>query len=392
MEQLFDLYMAKLAETKTDFVRYLHDRINWDSQLIAIVGARGIGKTTLVLQHIKLTGAQKESLYVAADNTYFSSNTLFDTASAFVRNGGKTFYIDEVHKYAGWSREIKMIYDYLPDLKVVVTGSSILDIAKGTDADLSRRAIPYLMEGLSFREYLNYTLGTGIRAFSLEEIIAGNAELPPEAGHPLVHFKEYLAKGYFPFFKTDDYLMRLENVINHTMEMDIPAFAGMSISSARKLKKLLYVISRSVPFKPNFSEIGRALAIDRGTVSDYMVYMEKSGLTRQLNAAPDGMALVEKTEKVYLGNTNFIHALSDGNPDTGNIRETFFLSALAVNHKVTASPVSDFLVDGHIFEVRGRGKSGKQVREVEDAYYIVKDDIEHAYMNIIPLWAFGLNY
>ena len=391
MEQLFDLYMAKLAETKTDFVRYLHDRINWDSQLIAIVGARGIGKTTLVLQHIKLTGAQKESLYVAADNTYFSSNTLFDTASAFVRNGGKTLYIDEVHKYAGWPREIKMIYDYLPDLKVVVTGSSILDIVKGTDADLSRRAIPYLMEGLSFREYLNYTLGTGIRAFSLEEIIAGNAELPPEAGHPLVHFKEYLAKGYFPFFKTDDYLMRLENVINHTMEIDIPAFAGMSISSARKLKKLLYVISRSVPFKPNFSEIGRALAIDRGTVSDYMVYMEKSGLTRQLNAAPDGMALVEKTEKVYLGNTNFIHALSDGNPDTGNIRETFFLSALAVNHKVTASPVSDFLVDGHTFEVGGRGKSGKQVREVEDAY-IVKDDIEHAYMNIIPLWAFGLNY
>lgn len=391
MEQLFDLYMAKLAETKTDFVRYLHDRINWDSQLIAIVGARGIGKTTLVLQHIKLTGAQKESLYVAADNTYFSSNTLFDTASAFVRNGGKTLYIDEVHKYAGWSREIKMIYDYLPDLKVVVTGSSILDIVKGTDADLSRRAIPYLMEGLSFREYLNYTLGAGIRAFSLEEIIAGNAELPPEAGHPLVHFKEYLAKGYFPFFKTDDYLMRLENVINHTMEIDIPAFAGMSISSARKLKKLLYVISRSVPFKPNFSEIGRALAIDRGTVSDYMVYMEKSGLTRQLNAAPDGMALVEKTEKVYLGNTNFIHALSDGNPDTGNIRETFFLSALAVNHKVTASPVSDFLVDGHTFEVGGRGKSGKQVRELEDAY-IVKDDIEHAYMNIIPLWAFGLNY
>lgn len=150
-------------------------------------------------------------------------------------------------------------------------------------------------------------------------------------------------------------------------------------------------ISRSVPFKPNFSEIGRALAIDRGTVSDYMVYMERSGLTRQLNAAPDGMALVKKTEKVYLGNTNFIHALSDGNPDTGNIRETFFLSALAVNHKVTASPVSDFLVDGHIFEVRGRGKSGKQVRELADAY-IVKDDIEHAYMNIIPLWAFGLNY
>ncbi len=391
LSQLFDLYSVKLSETDTRFVRYLHDRINWDSRLIVIVGARGVGKTTMVLQHIMLADAVKESLYIAADNTYFSTNTLFDTASAFVKGGGKALYIDEVHKYPDWSREVKMMYDYLPDLRVVVTGSSILDIVKGTDADLSRRAIPYTLEGLSFREYLNFSLGLHIEPLSLDDIIAGNIALPQEIRHPLVHFKDYLAKGYFPFFSQDDYFVRLENVINHTMEIDIPAFAGMSIATSRKLKKLLYVISRNVPFKPNFSEIGRSLSMDRGTVADYMVYIEKSGLTRQLNMSGGGMSLFEKPEKVYLGNTNFIYALSDGMQNPGNVRETFFLSAMSVNHTVTASPVADFVVEGHTFEVGGKGKIGKQVKDVGDAY-IVKDDIEHAYMNIIPLWAFGLDY
>ena len=206
-----------------------------------------------------------------------------------------------------------------------------------------------------------------------------------------MHFREYLSKGYFPFSAQDNYLMRLENVINHTLEIDIPFFANMSAATVRKLKKLLYVVSRSVPFKPNFSEIGRALSIDRGTVADYMVYLEKAGLTRQLNISGGGMSVVEKVEKIYLANTNFIYALSDGHPDIGNIRETFFISAMVVNHKVAASPVSDFLVDGYTFEVGGRGKSGKQLRGTDDAF-VVKDDIEHAYMNIIPLWAFGLNY
>lgn len=391
MEQLFELYTSKLAETSVGFVRYLHDRIDWNSRLVVIVGARGVGKTTMLLQHIRLTCAEKESLYIAADNTYFSSNTLFDTATAFSRGGGKILYIDEAHKYPDWSREIKMMYDYLPDLKIVVTGSSVLDIRKGVDADLSRRAITYAMEGLSFREFLNFRLGTDIRPFSLEEIIAGNAVLPEQIKYPLMHFREYLSKGYFPFSAQDNYLMRLENVINHTLEIDIPFFANMSAATVRKLKKLLYVVSRSVPFKPNFSEIGRALSIDRGTVADYMVYLEKAGLTRQLNISGGGMSVVEKVEKIYLANTNFIYALSDGHPDIGNIRETFFISAMVVNHKVAASPVSDFLVDGYTFEVGGRGKSGKQLRGTDDAF-VVKDDIEHAYMNIIPLWAFGLNY
>lgn len=391
MEKLYELYAKKLKTVSTDFVRYLYNQINWDSQLIVIMGARGVGKTTMVLQHILLTDAKKESLYVSADNTFFAGNTLYDIATKFAQQGGKVLYIDEVHKYQDWSKEVKMMYDFLPDLKVVITGSSILELIRGTDADLSRRAIRYKLEGLSFREYLNFSRGLNIPTYTLEEILDGKVELPAEVKYPLAHFKEYLTKGYFPFFKQDDYYQRLENVINQTMEVDIPAYAKMNASTARKLKQLLYVISRSVPFKPNFTEIGRAISCDRGTVADHMVYMEKSTLIRQLNFAPHGMDLVQKVDKIYLGNTCFIYALADENPEIGNIRETFFYCAMCVNHKVTSSPAADFLVKGHTFEVGGKSKKQKQIKNVNDAF-IVKDDIENAYMNIIPLWTFGFNY
>lgn len=391
MEKLYELYAKKLKTVSTDFVRYLYDQINWNSQLIVIMGARGVGKTTMVLQRILMTDAKKESLYISADNTFFAGNTLYDIATKFAQEGGRVLYIDEVHKYQDWSKEVKMMYDFLPDLKVVITGSSILELIRGTDADLSRRSIRYKLEGLSFREYLNFSLGLNIPAYSLEDILDGKVELPAEVKYPLAHFKEYLTKGYFPFFKQDDYYQRLENVINQTMEVDIPAYAKMNVSTARKLKQLLYVVSRSVPFKPNFTEIGRAISSDRGTVADHMVYMEKSTLIRQLNFAPDGMNLVQKVDKIYLGNTCFIYALADENPDIGNIRETFFYCAMCVNHKVTSSPAADFLVKDHTFEVGGKSKKQKQIKNVNDAF-IVKDDIENAYMNIIPLWTFGFNY
>lgn len=391
MEKLYELYAKKLKTVSTDFVRYLYDQINWESQLIVIMGARGVGKTTMVLQRILMTDSKKESLYISADNTFFAGNTLYDIATKFAQQGGRVLYIDEVHKYQDWSKEVKMMYDFLPDLKVVITGSSILELLRGTDADLSRRAIRYKLEGLSFREYLNFSLGLNIPAYSLEDILDGKVELPEEVKYPLAHFKEYLSKGYFPFFKQDDYYQRLENVINQTMEVDIPTYARMNVSTARKLKQLLYVISRSVPFKPNFTEIGRAISSDRGTVADHMVYMEKSTLIRQLNFAPDGMDLLQKVDKIYLGNTCFIYALADEHPEIGNIRETFFYCAMCVNHKVTSSPTADFLLKGHTFEVGGKSKKQKQIKNVRDAF-VVKDDIENAYMNVIPLWTFGFNY
>ena len=387
MEKLYELFYAKLDETPTNFLRYLHDRINWDNRMIAILGERGVGKTTLMLQKIKLDGAA-HTLYFGADNVYFSQHTLFDTANEFYRKGGQRLYIDEIHKYPSWSAELKMIYDYCPQLQVVITGSSILDLYKGT-ADLSRRIISYTLVGLSFREFLAMAKGIVLPPASLEEILRHEVRFP--AGErPLALFDDYLKTGYYPFWKETDFATRLTNVINQTVENDIPTYAKMNISTSRKLKQLLFIISQSVPFKPNYTEIGAAMECDRGTVADLAYYMDKARLTMSLRHQEDGMKNYGKPEKLYLGNTNLIQALSEGKPEVGNIRETFFLSQMRVNHEVFASQ-ADFLINGKTFEVGGKSKGKKQIVEVKDAF-VVKDDIEYGYENIIPLWHFGMGY
>ncbi|MBQ5452313.1 MAG: AAA family ATPase [Bacteroidales bacterium] len=391
MEQLFQIYTDILKRTDTTFVRYLHGKINWLSRLIVIVGARGVGKTTMLLQHIKISNATSKSLYISADNTFFSAHSLYDTADKFHKLGGRFLYIDEAHKYKNWSQEVKMMYDTLPDLNIVVTGSSILDIGKSTDADLSRRAIRYTMEGMSFREYINMTRKVNIKAYSFDEIINHEVNLPEEIAHPLPLWNEYISRGNYPFFAMDDYYSRIDNVVNQTLEVDIPAFAGMNATTSRKLKKLLFVIAQSSPFKPNLSEIGRAIECDRSTVSDYIVYMEKAGLLRQLRTAGNGMSLIERPEKLFLANTTLIHALGEDKPNIGNIRETAFFALMSVNNTVKASPVSDFLVSGKTFEVGGKSKTQRQIKDTPDSY-IVKDDIENGYLNVIPLWNFGMNY
>ena len=388
MDKLYELFYAKLDETPTNFLRYLHDRINWDNRMIAILGERGVGKTTLMLQKIKLDGA-KHTLYFGADNVYFSQHTLFDTANEFYRKGGQRLYIDEIHKYPSWSAELKMIYDYCPQLQVVITGSSILDLYKGT-ADLSRRIISYTLVGLSFREFLAMAKGIVLPPASLEEILCHKVSFP--AGErPLALFDDYLKTGYYPFWKETDFATRLTNVINQTVENDIPTYAKMNISTSRKLKQLLFIISQSVPFKPNYTEIGAAMECDRGTVADLAYYMDKARLTMSLRHHEDGMKNYGKPEKLYLGNTNLIQALSEGKPEVGNIRETFFLSQMQVNHEVFASKAADFLINGKTFEVGGKSKGKKQIAEVKDAF-IVKDDIEYGYENTIPLWLFGMGY
>ena len=388
MEKLYELFYAKLDETPTRFLRYLHSRINWDNRMIAILGERGVGKTTLMLQKIKLDGAA-HTLYFGADNVYFSQHTLFDTANEFYRKGGQRLYIDEIHKYPSWSAELKMIYDYCPQLQVVITGSSILDLYKGT-TDLSRRIISYTLVGLSFREFLAMAKDIVLPPASFEEILRHEVGFP--AGErPLALFDDYLKTGYYPFWKETDFATRLTNVINQTVENDIPTYAKMNISTSRKLKQLLFIISQSVPFKPNYTEIGAAMECDRGTVADLAYYMDKARLTMSLRHQEDGMKNYGKPEKLYLGNTNLIQALSEGKPEVGNIRETFFLSQMQVNHEVFASKAADFLINGKTFEVGGKNKNKKQIADVKDAF-VVKDDIEYGYENIIPLWHFGMNY
>lgn len=389
MEQLNEQYRTLLQKTETSFIRYLHDKINWNARMLAIVGERGVGKTTLLFQHIKLYNNPEVALFVSADNIYFANNRLYDLASMFYKNGGEHLYIDEIHKYPDWSKELKMMYDSFPKLQIIFTGSSILDIYKGT-ADLSRRALLYTLHGLSFREYLNFAKGYDFPACDLEQILAGNVQIPG-IDHPLPLFKEYLTQGYYPFFNDVEYFQRLRNILNVTLETDIPMYAKMSVSIARKLKQFLYIISQSVPFKPNYSKIAEMMETNRNQLADFMVYLEKAGLVILLRNPPTGLGELGRVEKIYLGNTNLIYAISDDRPDIGNIRETFFLSQMRVNHSVTAAIKTDFIVDGNTFEVGGRNKKQKQIEGLENAY-IVKDDIEYAYRNVIPLWAFGFNY
>ncbi|MFO7791290.1 MAG: ATP-binding protein [Bacteroidota bacterium] len=389
MERLYAQFRHLLERTKTKNIRYLHDEINWENRLSGIVGPRGVGKTTMLLQHIKLYHNIQDTLYVSMDDFYFSENRLYQLADIFSKKGGKYLFLDEIHKYAQWSKDLKMIYDNIPELTVVFTGSSILDIYKGSD-DLSRRALTYYMQGLSFREYLNISKGLELTPLSLDDILA-NKTKPGNIKHPIQYFQEYLKNGYYPFFKEPGYTQRLNNVINLSLETDIPLHVNMNVATTQKLKKLLFIISRSVPFKPNFTKIADMIGIHRNQVVEFLHYFEKAGLIRQLRTETGGLRLLGKIEKVYFDNTNLMYALSENKPNTGNLRETFFFNQMGLQHKLFQSPVADFKLNEYTFEIGGINKGQKQVKEIDKAF-IVKDDIEYGYGNSIPLWTFGLNY
>lgn len=390
MDSLIRTSRLLIDSVNTDFIRYIHDEISWNSRLVAILGSRGVGKTTLLLQHIKLHENIDDVLFVTADDFYFTTHRLFDLALDFSRNGGKKLYIDEIHKYSGWSREIKNIYDTIPDLKIVYTGSSILDLEKG-GADLSRRKLEYLMPGLSFREYLNISQKLNLPSYTLDEILAGKVTFSYSDFKPIMHFKEYLKQGYYPFFNEDEYLLRLRGILKQIVEVDIPMFANMQITSGNKLKKLLYVIAQSSPFKPNNAKLERDLQLNRNSLPEYFEYLEKAGLINLLREKVSGIKILEKVEKVYLNNPNIAYALSETTPDIGNIRETIFFSLMRVKHMVASSTASDFEIDNYTFEVGGKNKKHKQIKDIPNSY-IVKDDIEYAHLNTIPLWMFGFVY
>lgn len=389
MEKLVQRFQKLLSQTDTTFLRYNHQVINWNDRMTAIVGARGVGKTTLILQHIKLHHSQKDTLYVSADDFYFSEHKLLDFAEEFHRLGGKHLFVDEIHKYAGWSKEMKLIYDYLPNLQVIFTGSSILDIFRGTD-DLSRRVLLYKMYGMSFREYLNMQYHLSLPTYTLKQIL--NHEVVAEGVEfPLAAFKEYLKNGYYPFAGQGNYGERLLQTINTILETDIPLFAKLNVSTAAKLRHLLVVLSQSVPFKPNYSSLAKIIDIDRQTLTDYIVYMEKAGLIKQLYDATGGIQGLGKVTKLYLENTNLAYVLGKDTPEIGNLRETFFFNQLAVNHDVVASSKSDFHIAPYTFEIGGRKKGNAQIVGIENAF-VIKDDIEYGFGNTIPLWHFGFLY
>ncbi len=389
MEQLFEYFNRKLEETPTDLVRYMYDRIAWNGHALGLVGPRGVGKSTLLLQYIKQELNTKESLYVSADHLYFSSHRLVDVADSFYKMGGKHLFIDEIHKYEGWSAEVKQIFDSYADLQLIISGSSILEIAKGM-ADLSRRVPIYEMQGLSFREYLHLFHGIRMQPIGWEQLLNHSYEIPG-VKHPLPLFQDYLRRGYYPFGGDPAFDLELTQVVEQTMESDIPLYLNANVSVGRKLKQLLMIIAESVPFKPVMQKLADLTGIGRNNVQDYLHYIERAGMIAQLRNATGGIRGLGKTEKIYLDNTNLIYVLTPKRADIGNVRETFFMNQLRVVDDVMCSPVSDFLVDGRTFEIGGRKKGQKQIAEVADGF-VVKDDIETGYANVLPLWAFGLMY
>ena len=388
-ESLYAYMRLQLELTCSDFHRYLYNDVNWSARMVAITGARGVGKSTMVLQYVKTQISDCKVLYISADHTFFTTHTLVEVADDFSKEAGSLLVIDEVHKYPDWSRELKQIYDTHPDLKVIFTGSSVLDIIDGV-ADLSRRVLHYTMYGLSFREYLGLFHHISVPKYSLEEILDGKAHIEGML-HPLPAFREYLSEGYYPFAIEGDFPLRMQNVITKTIESDIAQYAGLRATTAKKLKKMLAVISGLAPYKPNADNLALEIGISRNSVQDYLSLLERAQLIGQLRDDTGGIRGLGKVEKVYIDNPSLMRVLSGGKTDVGNMRETFFYNQMRVKNDVISSRQSDFKIEKYTFEVGGRKKGKKQIEDIPDSF-IVKDDIEFAQGNVIPLWAFGLNY
>ena len=397
MENLIQQFQSRLKNINFTFKRYLYKQINWNNRLIAIIGARGVGKTTLLLQHIKDTYKDlNEVLYVSLDNLYFGKHTLSEFADEFVKYGGKYLYIDEVHKYPNWSVEIKNIYDSYPELFIIITGSSALNIHKGK-GDLSRRIVIYKMNGLSFREFIKLKYNIDFKTYTLKEITENATEIAQNINteiKPIKLFKEYLETGYYPFFTegNDHYYERLEQAVNEIIETDLPTMESIDFSAVYNIKKLLMVISELVPFKPNVSKLSVQIGINRDTLLKYLYWLQRAELLLLLNSGTYGISKMNKPEKVYLNNTNLIYALSGDSANIGTVRETFFFNQLNVGHKITYPSKADFLIDNEFtFEIGGKNKTQKQIIGLENAF-IAADNIEYAYKNTIPVWMFGFLY
>jgi len=394
---LEEKFIRKIAAVRLDFVRCTMQEINWESRLIGVRGARGVGKTTLMLQYIKrnllIDGS---TLYVSLDNLWFAEHKLINLTDEFVKKGGKTIFLDEVHKYPNWAQELKNIYDDYPELKIVFTGSSLLEILNAR-ADLSRRAVMYTMQGLSYREYLSLVLSRDFPVFSLEEILTNHQSISQELNaqfKPLQHFENYIKNGYYPFFveERDLYYQRLEEVINLILEVELPLLRKVDIAYVPKLKQLLQIISQSVPFMPNVSKLSARIGINRNTLVSYLYFLQEAHLTKNLYKNAKGITQLQKPDKIYLENTNLQFAFSAENSNKGNLRETFFINQLEKQHKVEYIDKGDFLIDDtYTFEIGEKNKTKKQIKEVSNSH-VVLDNLEYGTSNRIPLWMFGFLY
>jgi predicted AAA+ superfamily ATPase len=386
-----------VANVSLHFKRYLFDRIKWNNRLIGIKGARGTGKTTLLLQWLKEQNLPTEkAAYFSLDDLYFTNHSLKETVRAFYKNGGQILVLDEVHKYKNWSQEIKNSYDFYPELTIVFTGSSIIDIAK-QEGDLSRRALLYELVGLSFREYLSMMRIVDLPILKLKDLLHNPSEIKkkiPQNFRPQEHFGNYLNNGYYPFglTDTDTVYQRINQLIRTIVEIDMAELQDFDIRNAKKLLQLIYVIAQQVPFKPNLTSLAAKTKIHRNSLNNYLYYLEQAKIISLLFPAGNSIATLQKPEKIVLNNTTLLYALAEEKSEIGTVRETFFVSQLQTLHKVQLPKQGDFIIDDKFtFEIGGKGKGQKQILGVENAW-IVKDDTDLPMLNTLPLWMFGLLY
>ena len=393
---IVEFYHSKLSQVSLDFKRYLYPQINWDSSVIGIMGERGVGKTTMLLQRIKEKYVNPDdTFYISLDHYWFVTHELQDLIKFMYKRGITEFYIDEVHKYKGWSGILKTLVDELHDLRIVYTGSSLLEI-DNAKVDMSRRQTPYTLKGMSFREYLEYEGILKMNAVTLEELLSNHVPIAMDIVSKtkvLVAFDTYLHTGVYPFYRDagKDFLVRLKEVVDTVIESDLPAVEKITYDTVDKCKKLLMIIAENVPLQPNVDKLATSLGTTRDTLLKLLYKLDKAEILELLTVELKSYKKLVNPEKIYLGNTNLMYALSP-KIEIGTLRETFFIDQCASVGTVQMPPKGDFLVNGkYLFEVGGEGKTFDQIADIPNSYLAV-DGIETGYGARIPLWMFGLLY
>ncbi len=397
MERLYVFQEQLIRATTFLFRRDFIDKIEWDERLIGLIGARGVGKTTLILQHLtENTESKEETLYITIDNLAMPIESLFTFAEEFYKSGGKRLYIDEIHKFPNWAIELKNVYDLIPGLKVVFSGSSILKILDDK-TDLSRRAVIYSIPGLSFREFLQIKLSIELPVYNLEKILNNHESIASSlvrSFQPLALYNPYMKFGHYPYFLQSEntYGIKLNSTINYVLENEISTFLRADLRTIQKLKRLLYIIAASVPFQPNISKLAQALELNRTTLLSYLSLLDTAEIIHSLFNSGSFYGKLSKPGKILLLHPNLAFCMNPQNMNQGSLRESFIVNQLKYNHKVELSNVADFLIDEKItFEIGGKGKTRRQIKNVPESY-IIADDLETGSKNKIPMWLFGFLY
>lgn len=397
MQKVYLTYSRLLSAVDTSYHRYLYDEINWDNRLVAIKGPKGVGKTTLILQHIKETFTDvTKALYVSLDNIWFMSHTLSELVEYHYSHGGTHIFVDEVHKYSNWAQEVKNIYDSYPDFHVVVTGSSLLQLEDAMQFDLSRRCRMYDLQGLSFREFVKLETGADFPTVSLDDIVNSHFAIASDISSKikvLPLFEQYVRNGYYPFYREegDGYEDRLQFVVKTIVENDIPAVDKIEFESLYKAERLLSILAEMVPFTLNIASLTSTLGLSRNSILKIFDLLDRAKLLRVIYTSKPGMKQLAKPDKVLFDNPNILYALAS-NVESGTVRECFFCNQMCHSHIIHIPDTGDCMVDGkYLFEIGGKKKSFKQVKEIPNSF-VVADNIEVGMGNRIPLWLFGFMY